>query len=162
MSTRAAALLIALLCLAAAMPGAALAAPPPAAQIPTDAELEARGAVIGTVTVDNQNIFNLADPKENTRLFRLADRLHVRTRARVIRAHLLFRPGDRYKQRLLAESERLLRAEGYFYDAWIRPVRWHNNKVDVEVTTRDVWTLDPGFKFGRTGGTNATGVQLED
>jgi hypothetical protein len=148
--------------MAGAAPGAAPAAAAAAAKIPTDAELEAHGAVIGTVMVDNQNIFNLADPKENTRLFRLADRLHIRTRASVIRAHLLFRPGDLYKPRLLAESERLLRAEGYFYDAWIRPVRWHDNKVDVEVTTRDVWTLDPGFNFGRSGGTNATGVQLED
>lgn len=163
MPTRAGPLLIALLSVATAIPGgAALAAPPAAAQIPSDAELEAQGAVIGTVTVDNQNIFNLADPKENTRLFRLADRLHIRTRASVIRSHLLFRPGDRYRHRLLAESERLLRAEGYFYDAWVRPVRWHDNKVDIEVTTRDVWTLDPGFKFGRSGGANATGVQLED
>ena len=28
------------------------------------------------------------------------------------------------------------------------------------VTTRDVWTLDPGFNFGRSGGTNTTGVSL--
>ena len=27
---------------------------------------------------------------------------------------------------------------------------------------RDVWTLNPGFNFGRSGGTNSTGVQLED
>jgi hemolysin activation/secretion protein len=30
------------------------------------------------------------------------------------------------------------------------------------VTTRDVWTLDPGFNFGRSGGTNSTGVSLQE
>jgi len=34
--------------------------------------------------------------------------------------------------------------------------------VDLSVFTRDVWTLNPGFNFGRSGGTNSTGVQLED
>jgi hypothetical protein len=28
--------------------------------------------------------------------------------------------------------------------------------------TKDVWTLNPGFNFGRSGGTNAAGVKLED
>ena len=46
--------------------------------VPSDEELEASGALIGKVLVDNQNIFNLDDPKDNTWLFRLADRLHYR------------------------------------------------------------------------------------
>jgi len=41
-------------------------------------------------------------------------------------------------------------------------VRYHDGKVDLRVTTRDVWTLNPGFNFGRSGGTNSTGVQLEE
>ncbi|MBV8495895.1 MAG: hypothetical protein JO361_03835, partial [Gammaproteobacteria bacterium] len=118
--------------------------------------------MIGTVLFDNQNIFNLADPEDDTRLFRLADELHVRTRAGVVRGQLLFKPGDRYSRRLLDESERILRADGYLYDASIRAVAYRGNIVDVEVTTRDVWTLNPGFNFGRSGGTNSTGVQLED
>jgi hypothetical protein len=55
-----------------------------------------------------------------------------------------------------------LRADGYFYDAWIQEIRYHDGKVDVRVTTRDVWTLNPGFNYSRSGGTNSTGVQLED
>jgi hypothetical protein len=136
--------------------------PPETPGIPSDAELEASGAVIGEVLVDNQNIFNLDDPKDNIALFRLADRLHGRTRASVIRNQLLFRPGDRYSRRLVDETERILRANDYFYDAWIRPVKYHDGKVDLRVTTRDVWTLNPGFNYSRTGGTNSTGVQLEE
>jgi hypothetical protein len=130
--------------------------------VPSDAELEADKAVIGTVMIDNQDIFNLQDPKDDTWLFRLANRLHIKTRASVIRAQLLFRPGERYSRRLLDETERILRADGYFYDAWIRVTAYHDGKVDVRVTTKDVWTINPGFNFGRSGGSNSTGAQLED
>ncbi len=130
--------------------------------IPSDAELAATGAVIGEILIDNQNIFNLEDPKDDLKLFRLANHLHSRTRKAIIRDQLLFRSGERYSRRLIDESERILRADSYFYDAWIRPVRYHDGKVDLRVTTRDVWTLNPGFNFGRSGGSNSTGVQLEE
>ena len=130
--------------------------------VPSPEELEGAGAVIGAVLVDNQNIFNLEDPKDDTKLFRLADRLHIKTRAEVIRKQLLFKPGDRYNRHLIDESERILRADGFFYDAWIREVRYQDNHVDLRVTTRDVWTLNPGLNFSRSGGTNSVGVQLED
>ena len=136
--------------------------PPETPGIPSDEELEASGAVIGEILIDNQNIFNLDDPKDNIGLFRLADHLHGRTRAGVIRHQLLFKPGDRYSRRLIDETERILRSNNYFYDAWIRAVKYHDGKVDLRVTTRDVWTLNPGFNYSRSGGTNSTGVQLEE
>src|SRR6266404_3911580 len=130
--------------------------------IPSEAELEASGAVIGEILFDNQNIFNLDDPKDDVKLFRLANHLHSRTRKGIVRDQLLFRSGERYSRRLIGESERILRADSYFYDAWIRPVRYHDGKVDLRVTTRHVWTLNPGFNFGRSGGTKSTGVQLQE
>ena len=133
-----------------------------AAPVPTDLALEQAGAVIGEILVDNQNIFNLEDPRENTKLFRLANRLHIKTRETVIRNQLLFRSGDRFSRHVLDESERILRGERYFYDAWITPVRFHDGKVDVRVTTRDVWTLNPGVSFGRSGGKNSSGFELEE
>jgi outer membrane translocation and assembly module TamA len=173
---RSAAPLLVLLLLPALVPAAeapaeeslAAAAPPagvPPAEtpgIPADAELEASKAVIGAILIDNQDIFNLDDPKDNIALFRFADRLHAKTRASVIRNQLLFRSGDRYSRRLIDETERILRANSYFYDAWIRPVKYHDGRVDLRVTTRDVWTLNPGFNYSRSGGTNSTGVQLEE
>jgi hypothetical protein len=136
--------------------------PPETPGIPPDAELEAANAVIGEVLIDNQNIFNPDDLKDNNWLFRTANALHPRTKPRVIRRQLLFKSGDRYSRRLLDESERILRANNYFYDAWIRPVKYHDGKVDVRVTTRDVWTLNPGFNYSRSGGTNSVGIQLEE
>jgi hypothetical protein len=136
--------------------------PPETPGIPSDAVLEQEGAIIGEVIIDNENIFNLEDPKDDNGLFRLADRLHIKTRAGVIREQLLFKPGDRYSGRMREESERLLRSASYFYDAWIRPVRYHDGKVDLKVTTKDVWTLNPGFNYSRSGGTNSLGAKLED
>jgi hypothetical protein len=130
--------------------------------LPSDAQLERSGAVIGRIVIDNLNIFDLNDPKDDTKLFRLADRLHARTRQQVIRWQLLFVSGDKYSRRVLEESERLLRQASYFYDASITPIAYHDGRVDVLVKTRDVWTLDPGFSYGRSGGTNSTGFQVQE
>src|SRR5262245_4059557 len=139
--------------------GAAFAALP---QIPPDAELESSGAVFGEIIIANENIFDLEDPKEDTTLYRLANQLHIKTRADVIRRQLLFASGDQYSKRLMEESERMLRSARYLYDAEIRPVAYHDGKVDVEVRTRDVWTLNPGISFGRHGGKNTAGIELEE
>ena len=90
--------------------------------MPAAAELERLGAVIGEVFIHNENIFDLEDPLENKELYRLANKLHVRTKPNVIRQQLLFKSGDRYSQRLLDESARILRSARYLYDASIRPV----------------------------------------
>jgi len=129
---------------------------------PTDAELEASGATIGRIFIDNQNIFDLEDPDDDAGLFRLANRLHIKTRSSIIRKQLLFKSGELYDRRKIDETERILRNDEYFYDAWIRVVRYYDNKVDLRVTTRDVWTLSPSFNFSRSGGTNSTGLQLEE
>lgn len=142
--------------------GNAPATTTPTPDVPAPQDLEAAGALIGTISIDNQNIFDLSDPREDKRLYRLANRLHIRTRESVIRQQLLFAPGERYSHRKLEESERILRSARYLYDAWIRPVAWHDGVVDVEVTTRDVWTLNPGVSFGRKGGKSTTGFQLEE
>lgn len=153
-----------LLLLTASQPAAAAAhSHPKAAQaIPSDAELERARAVIGHIDILNENIFDLANPKDNHWLFRLADRLHPVTRKQTIREQLLFHTGQRYSRRLLDESARILRGNPYFYDASVQPVAYHDGKVDVQVITRDVWTLNPGFNFSRSGGKSTTGFEIEE
>ena len=130
--------------------------------VPDDAALVAAGARIGAVRIDPQEIFETAIPEENTSLFRLANKLHIRTRPTTIETQLLFHTGERYEPRLLAESERLLRDTRYLHDARIRPVAWHDGVVDIEVFTTDVWTLNPGISFGRKGGENTSGFAIEE
>lgn len=135
---------------------------PRPAGVPSDTELEAAHAVIGRIEIDIGNIFDENDPRENRGLYRLADRLHIRTKPATIRAQLLFKSGDRYRAAKLAETERNLRLLSYIYDARIVPVRFADGKVDVKVITRDVWTLDPNVSFGRSGGTNSTSASLQE
>ena len=135
---------------------------PRPADVPSDAVLEAAGATIGRVEIATRNIFDESDPREANGLFRLADRLHIRTKHATIQAQLLFASGDRYLARKLAETERVLRLLPYVYDARIVPVHYADGKVDIRVITNDVWTLSPGISFGRTGGTNDTRFNLQD
>ncbi len=129
---------------------------------PADPAPAAGGAAVGGVRIFPENIFDTEDPRENNWAFRLANRLHIRTRPWVISHQLLFRPGEPYDARLLAESERILRSNGYLYDARVRPGEVRDGRVDVDVRTRDVWTLQPGVSFKRAGGKNTTGIDLKE
>ncbi len=143
--------------------GAALGLTLASAQgIPPLAELEAARARIGEIRIDTQNIFDLDDPKENYALFRLANRLHIGTDPNVIRRALPFQTGDAFTVRALEEAKRLLLANRYLYEVDIRPVAYHDGRVDLQVATRDTWTLDPGISFGRGGGANTTKLSVKE
>jgi outer membrane protein assembly factor BamA len=130
--------------------------------LPTFEELEAEGAVIGDVRIINGNIFDLENPKEDNLLFRLANKLHIRTRPDVIERDLLFRSGDRVSVQKVQESERLLRSNRFLYSVDIRVASYFEGVADVEVETRDTWTIEPGVRFSRAGGVNSTGLTLKE
>jgi outer membrane protein assembly factor BamA len=125
-------------------------------------EAAAAGKRIGTVHVVTENIFDPRKPGEGRGLFRLVNRLHRTTRPEVIERQLLFQPGDTFSPEAARETERLLRANRFLYEASIHPVDGDGGKVDLEVLTRDVWTLQGGLNFHRAGGTNSTEFDLED
>jgi outer membrane protein assembly factor BamA len=135
---------------------------PRPADLPSDGELEAAGAVIGNIDIDIRNIFDESDAREANGLYWLANHLHIRTKHATIKAQLLFARGDKYLARKLAETERALRLLTYIYDARVVPVRYADGKVDIKVITKDVWTLSPGISFGRAGGSNSTNFNLQD
>ena len=130
--------------------------------VPSFAELEAAGATIGEIRIVNADIFDLDDPKENNVLFRLANKLHIQTRPGVIERTLLFKRGEPLSVRLIDETERLLRNNRYLYDVRLRPIAYHDGVVDIEVHTRDTWSLDLGFSFGRAGGANSSRISLRE
>lgn len=141
---------------------AAAWAAPEQAPMPSPQELEAQGAVIGRIIVTPNDIFDPSIPSEKGWLYRAANKLHINTRPSVIRGQLLFKTGDPYDARLVQENERLLRNNDYLYDVTILPVAWDGHTVDLEIRTKDVWTLNPGFNFGRSGGKNATNVHVQE
>jgi outer membrane protein assembly factor BamA len=133
-------------------------AAPAAEKIPSFAELEAAGAWIGEIRIVTNNIFDTSDRHEDNALYRAANAIHIRTRPWVIEDKFLFKPGDRVSVHAIDETERLLRGYRIFYEVHIVPVAYHDGVVDVEVRTRDTWTLQPGFSASRTGGSNRTNV----
>lgn len=133
-----------------------------AESLPSFAELEALGAVIGEIRISPQSIFDLDDPRENNFLFRLANRLHMHTRPYVIERQLLFKPGEAVSVHAIEETERVLRANRYLHDVQIRPVAYRDGVVDIEVRTHDTWSLDPGLSYARTGGVGSSRLYLSE
>jgi hypothetical protein len=133
-----------------------------AAPVARDAELEQRGARIGNIAIEVDDVFEtgsrLAAP------YRIANDLHISTHDSTVQQQLLFHTGDKYDRRVLDETARLLRALRYLNEATVEPVRYHedDNTVDVLVRVHDVWTLSPGLSFGRKGGENSARVKFED
>jgi len=134
----------------------------PATEMASEAVLEARGAVIRKILINPQPIFDESLPGERAYLFRLANTLHVDTRAEVIDAQLLFKTGDRFSARVLRETERNLRKLRFLREPHIRVVAVDGNQLDLEVRTIDVWTFTPTLEFGRSGGSNRSSVGIED
>lgn len=153
-------------CAAALSPLPALAASTDpqtvAVALPTLAELEDAGTVIGEIRVVTHDIFDTDDPAEDKLPFRVANALHIRTRTSVVRDALLFKSGDRVSVRAFDETERALRSTRYLYDVKFTVLAVRDNIADIEVSTRDTWTLDPGGSFGRAGGANSTRVGIKE
>lgn len=146
----------------AATPDPALSPPVSPADPLSPEFLEAHDAVIRSIAIDNSNIFDPDDPAEDGLFYRLVNALHVPTRERVIRRQLLASPGDPFSAGTLAESERMLRSHRFLSEAEIRPVRYEDGFVDLEVRTLDTWSLRPSVSFSRKGGKNAGGFRIEE
>lgn len=127
-------------------------------------ELVRAGARIGRITIESLNVFDIDDPEESRRLYRWANRVHIKTRESVIEGVLLFAPGDLFDPRVLAESARLLRSRDHLVDALVEPAQYHEktNTVDIRVVTRDGWSLSPELKLSRNGGENEIGIGVAE
>lgn len=157
--------------LAAAALAAGTAMPARAQQPASAADTAARPAPadtargcprIGNVFIDNNSVFLVGDPNLDPRFtgaYRLANRLHIRTRESVIRRDLLFHEGGCYRPELLEDSERILRSTGYLADADVFSVRQPDGTYDVIVETRDEWSTR---LEAVAGAGEVTGVELRE
>ncbi|MGD9842586.1 MAG: hypothetical protein AB7F79_08850 [Steroidobacteraceae bacterium] len=132
--------------------------------LPSDDQLEAAGARIGNVEINVEDVFDPNNPKERGIGYRAANYLHINTRESTVQTQLLFKSGDLYSRHVLDETARNLRARKYLVEARVMPLRYHadTNSVDLLVRVKDNWTLNPGGSFGRSGGENSSGLQLDE
>src|SRR3989441_4213703 len=115
-------------------------------------------AGIDTIVVVNHNIFDLQDDAPGF-LARLANGLHVTTRAGVIRRTLLVNPGDRYDSARVAESERALRGLYVFSRVRLDSTRVAG-RLALRVETSDGWSTQPQFGYSSAGGGGARPARL--
>ena len=97
---------------------------------------------VARVLVDNQSIFD-EDEVGDGRFawaFRLANRLHIRTRADWIRSEILIAEGDCYDPFRVSDSERHLRRYGFISRSEAFGVRRPDGDWDVHVRTEDEWS----------------------
>ncbi|TMQ70044.1 MAG: hypothetical protein E6K80_09785, partial [Candidatus Eisenbacteria bacterium] len=94
-------------------------------------------------------------------LYRIANHLHVHTRAATIRDALLLRPGDPWSVERARESMRALRSLGILEPQRIGAIPV-DDSVDVRVETRDDWTTQPEFASQSANGTSFTSISLTE
>lgn len=116
---------------------------------------------IRNIYIDNQNVFNPKVEKESGWAYRLANALHITSKQRTVRKYLLFKVGDVFVERKLAESERLLRSKRSFQDADIYAVT-DGEVVDIYVTTKDTWSLKPKLNASHSGGVSKSELGIQE
>lgn len=129
------------------------AVPDTSGGIASDSTVRARleGRPIRRVEVRSLDIFDPVPPGFLSPAYRLANRLHLRTRPGTVRSQLLFAPGEPWRAERVLETTRLLRDLEYLEPERVRSFAV-GDSVDVEVVTRDQWTTHPELNLERGGG----------
>ncbi|MEP7325294.1 MAG: hypothetical protein ABI836_05030 [Gemmatimonadota bacterium] len=106
-------------------------------------------AVVRAVEIRRNDVFDSTEA--HNWLFRLANRLHITTRASVVRREILLRPGEIYDSAAAAETARNLRALGIFRRVVVDTVHGDSG-LTLRVETSDGWSTRPDYRFKSTGG----------
>ena len=121
-----------------------------------------RQLFIGQIKLQVNNVFDLEKPDESQLIHKITNKMHIKTKKQVIQRQLLFKEGDVFRQSLLDESERLIRANAYIKDAEVNVTEVCANRVNISVKTTDTWTFAPGASYGRSGGDNKSGFEIQE
>jgi outer membrane protein assembly factor BamA len=129
----------------------------------TPPELDSfEGVLIDSLVIEPHNVFGAAESGGDNLLFRTANKLHIVTRAHVIKRDVLLKKGELFSQKLAEETARNLRTRYDLYDAWILPELLPSGKLLVRVVTQDQWSLLVGARIRRDGNLTNYEFSLED
>ena len=109
---------------------------------------------VSRIEILRHPIFQERDGRGLSWPYRLANRLHARTREDVVRRELLVAAGDCPDGESLAQTERNLRGTGFLRDARVETVPAEGGgpaAVDVRVSTYDKWTTVPSLRLAQVG-----------
>jgi hypothetical protein len=120
------------------------------------------GVYIDSIIIDNNNIFNPDSAKYDFWFYRLANRLHIKTRKFVIARELLQKRGDIFSRKLADETERNLRTLSFIWDARVELYRSGDGLNVMKVSTSDTWTILGGFSLSRKAGETVYHLRFEE
>ncbi|UCD93740.1 MAG: hypothetical protein JSU69_08180 [Candidatus Zixiibacteriota bacterium] len=117
---------------------------------------------IDSISIENNNIFDLDSAQYNHWIFRLVNKLHMKTRKYVISRELLQKRGDIFSRQLADETERNLRGLAFLWNARVDLVQSPEGANIMKVTTSDTWTLLGGLSISRLADRMQYHVRLEE
>ncbi len=118
--------------------------------------------IIDSVEIITENVFDFSDPRYDNFIFRLANKMHIVTRASIVRRELLLGPGDIYDTALINESIRNLRGLPYLFKADILLKKDESRKNIMVVNTSDRWSTITGVSFHRGGRRDDLQIGIEE
>lgn len=121
-----------------------------------------QGKTIRNIRFQQMTIFDENNPDENNKLYLFLNKLHIKTRTKVVASQLLFKVGDKINHKAMEETERNLRTRKYLTNAFVLPEQVCGDNVDVVVITQDAWAIEPQVSFSHKSSDNQTGFALSD
>lgn len=120
------------------------------------------GKTIRHIRYERMNIFDEKNSDENNKAYLLLNKLHIKTRTKVVASQLLFKEGDKLNHKVMEESGRNLRQRRYLTNAYVLPERVCGDFVDVVVITQDAWAIEPQVSFSKKSTTSQSGFAISD
>jgi len=115
---------------------------------------------IDSIVVLNEDVF-AHEEEQGTFFARLANALHVRTRAATIRRTLLVNQGDPFDSARIVESERALRNLAVFRQVAL-DTAWVGDRLYLLVVTGDGWSTRPTMNFSSVAGDQVWSLGLTE
>lgn len=117
---------------------------------------------IGEISQIHYSVFSDDKALSLNWLYQWLNDIHTTTKNKVIIQELSFSPNDNFDPVKVIESERLIRRQKYIYDARIRPISLCDDKVNIEISTRDTWSITPAFNVSHNGDETKTKLSLTE
>jgi len=107
--------------------------------------------IVDSIEVVVEDVFEEEGFVPDLWAYRLANRLHIKTRESIIRQELLFTEGEPVSKEDLEQTERNLRALPFLRLARVETTPTKQGRLRVRVVASDAWTTVPELRLAKVG-----------